>query len=150
MRYRFVATLGSGALLVLAIVGIAVAATPKAGYVYFTGQGSPAVSFRAVSGTKLTGFSAGLAVRCKTRSCGGFGGIKSFTRSSVTVSATGTFTVSGAILSVKNKKLGTETVTGKFVSPTKVTGTVTTHATLGSYVGVTKSYTATGTPPQQG
>ncbi len=41
-------------------------------------------------------------------------------------------------------KLGTETVTGKFVSPTTVKGKVTTHINLGQYKGVTKRYTATG------
>ena len=55
-----------------------------------------------------------------------------------------TFKVSGNILAINNTKLGTETVTGKFVNPTTVTGTVSTHANLGQYKGVTKSYTATG------
>jgi hypothetical protein len=96
--------------------------------------------------TKLTDFSAGLALKCKLKTCGGFGGIKSLTRTSVKVSKTGTFKVSGDILAVNNKKLGTETVTGKFVSATTVTGKVTTHANLGQYTGVTKSYTATRTP----
>jgi hypothetical protein len=147
MRFRLVSILASGALLLLAVVGIALAAKPKAGYTYSTpSTGSASVSFKAVSRTKLTDFSAGLALKCKSKTCGGFGGVKSFTRNSVKVSKKGTFKVSGNILTVNNKKLGTETVTGKFVSATKVTGKVTTHANLGPYKGVTKSYTATGTP----
>jgi len=147
MRFRLVSILASGALLLLATVGIAIAAKPKAGYTYSTpSTGSPSVFFKAASGTKLTDLSAGLALKCKLKTCGGFGGIKSFTRNSVKVSKTGTFKVSGNILAVNNKKLGTETVTGRFVSATKVTGKVTTHANLGQYKGVTKSYTATGTP----
>jgi hypothetical protein len=147
MRFRLVSVLASSVLLLLAVVGIALAAKPKAGYAYSTpSTGSPSVFFRAVSGTKLTDFSAGLALKCKSKTCGGFGGIRSFTRSSVKVSNAGTFKVSGNILAVNDKKLGTETVTGKFVSATKVTGTVTTHANLGQYKGVTKSYRATGTP----
>lgn len=147
MRFRFISILVSGALLLLAVVGIALAAKPKAGYTYSTpSTGSASVFFKAVSRTKLTDFSAGLAIKCKSKTCGGFGGVKSFTRNSVKISKKGTFKVSGNILTVNNKKLGTETVTGKFVSATKVTGKVTTHANLGQYKGVTKSYTATGTP----
>jgi len=147
MRFRLVSIVASSALLLLAVVGIALAAKPNAGYTYSTpSTGSPSVFFKSVSGTKLTDFSAGLALKCKLKTCGGFGGIKSFTRNSVRVSKTGTFKVSGNILAVNNKKLGTETVTGKFVSATKVRGTVTTHANLGQYKGVTKGYTATGTP----
>jgi hypothetical protein len=147
MRFKLVSILASGALLLLAVVGIALAAKPKAGYTYSTPSiGSPSVFFKATSRTKLTDFSAGLALKCKSKTCGGFGGIKSFTRNSVKVSKKGTFKVSGNILAVNNKKLGTETVTGKFVSATKVTGKVTTHANLGQYKGVTKSYTATRVP----
>ena len=147
MRFKLVAILASSASMLLAVVGIALAAKPHSGYTYSTpGAASPSVYFKAVSGRKLTAFSAGLALKCKSKTCGGLGGIKSFTRNSVKVSKTGTFKVSGNILAVDNKKLGTETVTGKFVSATKVTGTVTTHADLGQYEGVTKKYTATGFP----
>ena len=147
MRFRLVSLLASSTLLLLAVVGIAFAAKPHAGFLYRTpNTGSPSVFFKAASRTKLTEFSAGLALKCKTKTCGGFGGIKSFTRNSVKVSKAGTFKVSGNILAVNNKKLGTETVTGKFVSPTKVTGTVTTNADLGQYKGVTEHYTATGLP----
>jgi hypothetical protein len=147
MLFRLVSTLASGALLLLAAVGIALAAKPTAGHTYSTpGAASPSVYFKAVSAKKLTDFSAGLALECKSKTCGGFGGIRSLARNSVKVSKTGTFKVSGNILAVNNKKLGTETVTGKFVSATKVTGTVTTHANLGQYKGVTKSYTATSMP----
>lgn len=146
MRFRLVSILATGALLLLAaVVGTALAAKPKTGYTYSTPSiGAPSVFFKAVGRTKLTEFSAGLALKCKSKTCGGFGGIRSFTRNSVKVSKKGTFKVSGNILAVNNKKLGTETVTGKFVSATKVTGKVTTHANLGQYKGVTKSYTATG------
>jgi hypothetical protein len=147
MRFRLVSILASGALLLLAVVGIALAAKPKARYTYSTPTNiSPSVFFDAVSGTKLTDFSAGLALKCKSKTCGGFGGVKSLTRKSVKVSKTGKFKVTGNILTVNNKKLGTETVTGKFVNATTVKGKVTTHANLGEYKGVTKSYTATGTP----
>ena len=147
MRLRLISILASGAVLLLVAVGIALAAKPKAGYTYSTpSTTSPSVFFKAVSRMKLTEFSAGLALKCKVKTCGGFGGIKSFTRNSVKVSKTGTFRVSGNILAVNNKKLGTETVTGRFVSATKVKGKVTTHANLGQYKGVTESYTATGTP----
>ncbi|MGA2927423.1 MAG: hypothetical protein ABSG43_15800 [Solirubrobacteraceae bacterium] len=88
MRFKLVSILASGVLLLLAAVGVALAAKPKAGYTYST----------------------------------------------------------PSIVAVNNKKLGTETVTGKFVSATKVTGKVTTHANLGQYKGVTKSYTATLMP----
>lgn len=148
MGFKLVSILASCALLLLACVGIALAAKPKVGYTYSTPSiGSPSVFFKATGRTKLTEFSAGLALKCKSKTCGGFGGIKSFTRNSVKVSKKGTFKVTGNILAVNNKKLGTETVTGKFVSATRVTGKVTTHANLGQYKGVTKSYTATGTPP---
>jgi hypothetical protein len=134
-------------LLLPAAVGVALAAKPKAGYVYRTpSTRSPSVFFKAVSGSKLTEFSAGLALKCKLKTCGGFGVIRSFSRGSVEVSKTGTFKVSRNILAVNNKKLGTETVTGRFMSATKVTGKVTTRANLGQYKGVSKSYTATGTP----
>jgi hypothetical protein len=148
MRFRLVSILASGGLVLVAAGGIALAAKPKAEYTYSTPSlGSPSVFFKAVSHKKLTDFSAGLALKCKAKTCGGFGGVKSFSRTSVRVSKKGTFKVSGDILAVDNKKLGTETVTGKFVSATKVTGKVTTHANLGQYKGVTKRYTATGTPP---
>lgn len=144
MPYRMASILALGALLLPAAVGIALAAKPTAGDTYSTPSAStPSVYFKASSAKKLTDFSAGLALKCKSKTCGGFGGIKSFTRNSVKVSKTGTFTVSGSILAVNNKKLGTETVTGKFVSATEVTGKVTTHANLGQYKGVTKTYTAT-------
>ena len=76
-----VSILALGALLLLAIVGIALAAKPKAGYTYSTPSViAPSVFFQAVSGKKLTEFSAGLALKCKSTTCGGFGGIKSFSR----------------------------------------------------------------------
>jgi hypothetical protein len=135
--------------LLLVAVGMALAAKPKGSYT-FTATSSahhPSVSFVTTSnGRKLQRFNAGLALQCKTTACGGFGGIRSFTRSSVKVSSTGTFKVSGNILAANGKKLGTQTVTGTFVSPTKVKGKVTTHADLGQYKGVTESYTAKGSP----
>ncbi len=147
MTFRLASILASVALLMLAVVGIALAAKPKSGYTYSTpSTGSPSVYFNAVGAKKLTDFSAGLALKCKSKTCGGFGGIKSLTSNSVKVSKTGTFKVSGKILTVNNKRLGTEIATGKFVSATKVKGTVTTHANLGEYKGVTKRYTATGAP----
>ncbi len=147
MRFRLVSILASVALLLFAVVGIALAAKPRAGDTYTTpSTRSPLVYFKAVSRSKLTDFSAGLALKCKVKTCGGYGGIRSFTRASVKVSKSGKFKVSGNILAVNNKKLGTETVSGKFVSATKVTGKVTTHINLGQYEGVTKRYTASGTP----
>ena len=142
MRLRLFSILVSGTAL-LAVAGVARAAKPLPGYAYHTSNtSSPSVYFTAVSATKLTEFSAGLALHCKS-TCSGFGGVRSFTIKSVKVSKAGRFTVSGNILAVNNRKLGTETVTGKFVTRTTVTGKVTTRADLGSYVGVTKSYTAT-------
>jgi hypothetical protein len=136
------------ALLLLAVGG-AMAVKPKGSY-FFVAPSSPHhpnVSFTTIqSGKKLISFQAALALKCKVAVCGGFGGIKSFSRSSVKVSSTGTFRVSGPILSVTNKKLGTQTVTGKFVTPTKAKGQVMTHANLGQYQGTTESYTAKGTP----
>jgi hypothetical protein len=147
MRFRGFSILAWSALLLLAAVGIADAAKPTAAYTYSTASGSsPSVYFKAVSSKKLTDFSAGLALKCKAKTCGGYGGIKSFSRTSVKVTKKGTFEVSGNILAVNNKKLGTETVTGKFLSATEVTGKVTTHANLGQYKGVTEHFTATGTP----
>ena len=147
MPLRLASILGSVALLMLAVVGIALAAKPKAGYTYSTpGPTSPSVYFNSVSAKKLTDFSAGLALKCRSTTCGGFGGIRSLTSNSVKVSKKGTFKVSGKILTVNNKKIGTEIVTGKFAGATKVKGTVTTHANLGEYKGVTKRYTATGAP----
>jgi hypothetical protein len=142
------AILAAGALLLLAVVGMALAARPKTGYTYSTSSTTgPSVYFKAASAKKLTDFSAGLALKCKLKTCGGYGGIKSLTRNSVKVSKSGRFKVRGNVLTVSNKKLGTETVTGKFVSARKVKGKVTTHANLGEYKGVTKSYRATGFPP---
>jgi hypothetical protein len=148
MRFRLMLILAAClSLLLVAVVGIALAAKPKPGYTYSTPSTvSPSVYFKALSKRRLTDFSAGLALKCKS-SCGGFGGIRSFTLMSVKVSKKGKFKVSGNILAVNNKKLGTETVTGRFVSATEVKGKVTTHANLGQYEGVTKSYTATATPP---
>jgi len=146
MRFRLVLFLVASASLLVA-VGIAFAARPTPRYTYSTpSTGNPSVYFKSVSKRKLTDFSAGLALKCKSTTCGGFGGVRSFTRTSVKVSRRGKFKVTGNILTVNNKKLGTETVTGKFVSATEVKGKVTTHANLGQYEGVTKSYTATGTP----
>jgi hypothetical protein len=146
MRFRLVLILGSSASLLLAVVGIAFAAMPTPKYTYSTPSTvSPSVYFKALSKRKLTDFSAGLALKCKS-TCGGFGGVRSLTFNSVKVSKRGKFKVSGNILTVNNKKLGTETVTGRFVSATEVKGKVTTHANLGQYIGVTKSYVATGTP----
>ncbi len=146
MRFRLAWILAVGALLAV-VVGTALAAKPKAGSVYSSTPSakSPSVYFKAASAEKLTSFSAGLALKCKEKVCGGFGGIRSFSRNSVAVSKTGTFKVTGNILAVDNKKLGTEVVTGKFVSATEVKGTVTTHANLGQYVGISESYTARAT-----
>lgn len=145
--------LGAVATIMLALpllaVGVALAVKPKGSYQFVAPSTPhhPNVSFvTAQSGKKLVSFQAGLALKCTVKVCGGFGGIKSFSRSSVKVTSTGTFKVSGPILSVTNKKLGTQTVTGKFVSPTKAKGQVTTHAHFGPYQGTTESYTAKGTP----
>ena len=147
MRFRFVSIPASGAVLLLAVVGMALAAKPKAHYTYSTGTRSPSVYFQAASPSKLTNFTAGLALKCApVKDCGGFGGVRGLSSRSVRVSKAGTFTVTGNITSVSNKKLGTEKVTGRFVNATTVTGKVTTHITLGPYKGVTKSYTATGAP----
>jgi hypothetical protein len=152
MRFRLVSSVAVGALL-LALAGIAIAAKPKAGYTYSNGSSSPSVFFKAGSAKKLVEFSAGLAIKCNSNSCGGFGGVEGFTSNSVKVASNGTFKVSGGIFGAApggkhGKKLGTETVTGKFVSSTEVKGKVTTHISLGSgphgYHGVTKSYTAIG------
>jgi hypothetical protein len=84
MWFRLILIVASAASLLLAVVGMAIAAKPKAGDTYSTpGASSPSVFFKAVSGTKLTDFSAGLALKCKTTTCGGFGGIKPFSRTSV-------------------------------------------------------------------
>lgn len=147
MTSKPVSILASAALL-LAGAAVALAAKPKAGDIYSTPSAStPSVYFKAASPTKLTDFSAGLSLKCKSKVCGGFGGVRSLTDTSVRVSKAGTFEVSGSILAVDDKKLGTETVTGKFVSATFVTGKVATHANLGQYKGVTKTYTATVVPP---
>ena len=146
MRFRLLALLAAGALLLLA-VSIALAAKPKANYTYSTPTGSsPNVYFQAKNGKKLINFDAGMALKCTVKVCGGFGGIKSFTRASVKVSKKGTFKVSGKIVTEADKKLGTQTVTGRFVSPTEVKGKVATHLQLGQYKGVTEKFTATGTP----
>lgn len=140
----------------IALAGIALAAKPKPNYTFTTPSVStPSLYFKtSANGKKLLMFSAGLAIKCNSNTCGGFGGISGFTRNSVKVSKHGTFNVSGNILAAgapgHQKKLGTETVTGKFVSPTEVKGKVTSHITIGTgphgYHGVTKHYTATGTP----
>jgi hypothetical protein len=150
---RLVVGVVSGAIVLIAVVGIALAAKPKKGYAYSTGSAAPNVSFIAVSGKKLTSFSAGFALKA-TCPCGGFGGISFFPPKSVKVK-NGKFKVSAGIYGLaaggkKGNKLGTETVTGKFVTSTKVKGKVTSHITIGTgphaYHGVTKSYTAVGSP----
>lgn len=147
--------LGAVATIMVALpllaVGVALAVKPKGSYTFVAPSGPkhPNVSFTTTqSGKKLVAFQAGPVLICKTSTCGGFGGLKAFTRSSVKVSAQGTFKVSGLILSVTNKKLGTQTVTGKFVSPTKAKGKVTTSNLTGftPYHGGTEAYTAKGTP----
>jgi hypothetical protein len=119
------------------------AARPIAEDMYATpASTSPKVSFEAVSATQLGDFSAGLAVKCQSTTCGGFAGIRSLTMTSVKVSKKGTFKVSGDLLTAENKKIETETVTRRFVSARLVKGTVTTHAEIGGYEGVTDSYIA--------
>jgi hypothetical protein len=151
MRFRLVSILAVGALLVAAAV--ALAAKPKKGYTYSSGAQPPSVFFKAKSGKKLTDFSAGFALKC-TAPCGGFGGVKSLTKKSVTVKK-GKFKVSGNIYAEgpggsNGRKLGSETVTGKFLTSTDVVGKVTTHMTLGSgphaYHGTTERYSAAGAP----
>jgi hypothetical protein len=153
-RSRLLVGVVSGSVVLIAVVGIALAAKPKRGYDYATASiGGVNVDFTAVSGKKLTNFSAGLATHCNAP-CGGFGGISFFPPKSIKVK-NGKFKVSGTINGLaaggkKGKKLGTETVTGKFVTATKVKGKVATHVTIGTgphnYRGITKSYTAIGSP----
>lgn len=140
----------------IATAGVALAAKPMPSYTFSTtGAATPSIYFKTSNtGKKLRMFEAGLAIKCNSSLCGGFGGVSGFNLNSVKVSKHGTFSVSGDILSAgapgHQKKLGTETVTGKFVSATKVTGKVTSQITIGSgpsgYHGVTKSYTAKGVP----
>jgi hypothetical protein len=80
------------------------------------------------NGKKLINFNAGLNVQ-RPESIGGFGGARSFTSGPVSVKSDGTFKVSGNLYAAGpgQKKLGTETVTGKFVSSTKATGKVASH-----------------------
>lgn len=159
-RIRLAAGSIAGAVALIALVGVALAAKPKGGYAFTTPSSlhyrGASVSFMtSKSGKKLLKFSADLALKCKAP-CGGIGGIKSFTRNSVKLK-NGKFKVSGNIygeaLGGKNgRKLGTETVTGKFVSATVVKGQVTTNfneknkGKTNQYWGVTKSYTASGFP----
>lgn len=148
--------LTTGIAALVATAGVALAAKPKPSSIFTTtGTASPSVYFKTSNtGKKLRMFQAGLAIRCNSSLCGGFGGVSGLTLNSIKVSKHGTFKVTGDILSAgapgHQKKLGTETVTGKFVSATKVTGKVTSNITLGSgpsgYHGVTKSYTAKGVP----
>jgi hypothetical protein len=142
----------AGLVALIAVVGIALAAKPKTGYTYTTGATrGVSVLFHAVSGKKLTAFSASLATHCNPP-CGGFGGVSFFPPKSVKVKH-GKFKVSGGIYGLaaggkKGNKLGTESVTGKFVTATKVKGKVTSHITIGTgphaFHGVTESYTAIG------
>ena len=149
MRFRLVSILAVGALLVAAAVALAV--KPKGSYMFTAPLVAhhPNVSFTTTqNGKKLVAFQAEEILICKTSTCGGFGGLKGFTRSSVRV-RNGKFKVSGPVESVTGKKLGTQTVTGKFVSPTKVKGKVTTSNLTGftnQYHGGTESYTAKGVP----
>jgi len=155
-KSRVLAGLVAGLATLTAIGGIALAAKPKPHYTFETPSlSSPTVYFRTgASRRKLLMFSAGLAIKCNSSTCGGFGGISSFTRNSVKVTKHGAFKVTGSILGAglpgHQKKLGTETITGKFVTSTEVKGKVTSDITLGTgpsgYHGVTKHYTATGTP----
>jgi hypothetical protein len=54
----------------------------------------------------------------------------------------GTFKASGDLFTAEHKKIGTETVTGRFVSARLVKGRVTTHAKIAGHEGVTDSYIA--------
>lgn len=136
------------AIAVIAAAGLALAAKPKAGWTYTTSsQAKVSVSFKAASAKRLSNFSATEATKCPPNS-GGFGGVKTFTRSSVRVSRTGTFKVRGSLFFATGKKIGTQTVTGRFVDGgKKATGRVVSHFKLGSCHGTTASYTAMGTAP---
>jgi hypothetical protein len=155
MRFRLLLPIAAGAMLLAA--SVALAAKPKTGSTYSSpSTRSPSVFFKAASAKKLLKFSASEAIKCGPK-VGGFGGIESQTAKSVKVSKGGTFKVSGGIYGAAlggkhGKKLGTQTVTGKFVSSTTVRGKVTTNldeqdkGKSDACWGVTKSYTATSSP----
>jgi hypothetical protein len=143
------AVAAGGVLLAVCAVtaGIALAAHPTAGWDYSSGSSGPIayVSFRAASASKLTEFSAsyGYSSKCEKSA----GGVSDLNRSSVPVSKNGTFKVQGGLDS-GTKKLGTETVTGKFVDGgKKATGELVAHSTAKKCLDVTKKYTANGFKP---
>ena len=116
------------------------AAEPIAEDMYATPAAtSPKLAFKAVSATQLGDFSAGLAVKCQLKTCGGFAGIRSLTIAFVKVSKKGTFKVSGDLFTAEDKKIGTETVTWGVRVREAGEGQVTTHAKIGGYEAVTDS-----------
>jgi len=150
---RVLAGAVTGLVTLLAAVGIALAAKPTAGDTYSAEASStePFVNFKAVSAKKLTDLTAGPALKCGK---GYEGGLPTgfFKRSSTKVSNRGTFKAGGKLPDT-GTKVGTETITGKFVSSTKVIGTVTTvyneqsKGKSGTCWGVTQHYMAVGKPP---
>lgn len=158
MRLRLVSIVAAGVLLLA--VGVALAAKPKGNYTFSAASStsSPSMYFKTSSnGKKLTDFYPGDAIRCGT-GVGGFGGIGTSAPKTIKVSKKGTFKVSAKVIGVgpHPKTFGKATITGKFVTSTKATGKITWHydekdkGKSTACWGVSKSYTATGTPTTTG
>lgn len=133
----------------LSVAGIALATAPKKGWTYTTGPRARVFVFFKVSanGQKVTNLGAGIAIKCK----GGGGGFPAAKPGSGPITERGTFKV---VLKLYppgrpgQKSSGTDTVTGRFLSGGKATGTVRTYfngqSSRSFCRGITESYTAIG------
>src|SRR5579864_146464 len=134
----------------LSMTGIALATAPKNGWTYMTSPRAKVLVFFKVSATgkQVVNLGAGIAVKCK----GSAGGFPSAKPGSGKITKQGTFTVVLKLYPpgpTGQKSSGTDTVTGKFVTGGKATGTVLTHfngQNSKSFCrGVKQSYVAIGT-----
>jgi hypothetical protein len=147
-RIRVIALTGFAVLV--ACVGVALAAKPHKGWIYETNPTTSKVDLSfsvSKNGKKVVKLFAGLAIKCPSNS-GGFGGFPGQTKAvSAPVSAHGTFKVKIPLIAPQNhKKGGTDTVTGTFLKHNRLKGKITTHFknNKGVCKGVTRHYTAQG------
>lgn len=153
-RARYALAVGGAFIVAGALVtgGVALATAPHKGWTYTTQSTAKVfVSFKvSANGTKVTDLSPGDAVKCM----GSAGGFPAAKPGSVKITKAGTFK---AVLKLYppgpagQKSSGTDTVTGKFVTGGKATGTVRTYfngQNSKSFCrGVQRSYTAIGKAP---
>ena len=153
-RVRYALVVGGGLIVAgaLSMAGVALATAPNKGWTYATPSAAKVfVTFKvSANGSKVTNLSVGDALKCK----GSAGGFPSARPGSTKITTAGSFRVVLKLYPpgpVGQKSSGTDTVTGKFVTGGKATGTVRTYFdgqnSKSFCVGVQRSYTAIGKAP---